>query len=91
MQNYQECLNLFLVFAEIQLCTIFCKTLNFLMSTEQNLVSVIDRIQYKKKASTAYREFLGSRNFGKRTLGRCVKFLLSPIYAISRTLNEDVN
>ena len=33
-----------------------------------------------------YREFLASGNFGEND----VKFLLSPIFAISRTLNEDV-
>ena len=31
---------------------------------------------------TVYREFFAS--------GRCVKFSLSPIFAISKTLNEDV-
>ena len=36
------------------------------------------------------------RNFSRReflakmTLGRCVKFSLSPFFAISKTLNEDV-
>ena len=37
---------------------------------------------------TVYWEFFALGNFGKN--GRCAKFLLSPIFAISRTLNEDL-
>ena len=41
-------------------------------------------------AYTVYREFSHQEILAKMMLGRCVKFSLSPIFAISWTLNENI-
>ena len=45
---------------------------------------------FEENIYTVYRVFSRREILAKMMLGRCVKFSPSPIFAISRTLNEDV-